>query len=238
MRAFVGLCPHKTRTEARTMASIIPYKDGRWRALVEVGGQRASKVFRTQREAKAWAAATERELLRRAHESRTVFDLLLRYGAEVTPTKGSARTKTLHIHALLRDFPALAAMGLSERYSHKLASLRCEHCSKLAQQLRLEVARDLLESTAGELLPLASINRLPGRINDPAHFSRVFQQRFALSPRQYRRPGGHVPRNFRLNPPLPDRRPLPGRAGSAPGSGAVRRWIPGCRPARCVPAAS
>ncbi|MEX3527297.1 MAG: hypothetical protein VB143_08595 [Burkholderia sp.] len=45
------------------MASISQHKDG-WRAQVYVLGQRDSKVLRTQREAKAWAAARELELRR------------------------------------------------------------------------------------------------------------------------------------------------------------------------------
>ncbi|HZZ11382.1 MAG TPA: integrase, partial [Paraburkholderia sp.] len=43
------------------MASITPYKDG-WRAQISVLGERDSGTFRTQREAKAWAAAREHEI--------------------------------------------------------------------------------------------------------------------------------------------------------------------------------
>lgn len=43
------------------MASITPHK-GRWRAFVYVGGKRATKVLRTEREALAWAKAKEGEL--------------------------------------------------------------------------------------------------------------------------------------------------------------------------------
>ena len=43
------------------MASIVPYRD-RWRAHIYVGGQRESGTFRTERDARAWAARRECEL--------------------------------------------------------------------------------------------------------------------------------------------------------------------------------
>src|SRR5688572_7836401 len=43
------------------MASVTRHKGG-WRAFVYVGGQRATKVLRTEREANTWAAAKELEL--------------------------------------------------------------------------------------------------------------------------------------------------------------------------------
>jgi integrase len=98
------------------MASITPHKDG-WRAQVYVAGERDSKVFRTQREAKAWASAREIELKRRkttpAGELHTVRDMLKRYGEEVSPLKRGERAELLRLNAFVRDFPDIADLKLS-----------------------------------------------------------------------------------------------------------------------------
>lgn len=99
------------------MASISPHKDG-WRAQVYVKGERDSQVFRTQREAKTWAAAREIELRRKqstpAAEQHTVRDMLERYGREISPKKEGARAELLRINAFLRDFQKLADLTLAE----------------------------------------------------------------------------------------------------------------------------
>lgn len=99
------------------MASISPHKDG-WRAQVYVKGERDSQVFRTQREAKAWAAAREIELRRKqttpAAEQHTVREMLERYGREISPKKEGSRAELLRINAFLRDFPGLADLTLDE----------------------------------------------------------------------------------------------------------------------------
>lgn len=123
-----------------------------------------------------------------------------------------------YIDAHLFDADALSpaqcarAIGLSERYLHKLASLRGERFSKMVQHLRLDAARALLENAAGESPSVASIAYQCG-FNDPAHFSRVFRQRFALSPRECRRPGGR-------SAELP---PQPATSGSTPATGTRRK---------------
>ena len=55
-----------------TVASITPYKDG-WRAQIKIGDARDSQTFRTQREAKAWAANRETEI--RAQKGRDPGEL-------------------------------------------------------------------------------------------------------------------------------------------------------------------
>lgn len=77
------------------------------------------------------------------------------------------------------------AVGISERYLHKLASLRGESLGRLVQHRRLDAARALLENAACETQSIASVAYQCG-FNDPAHFSRVFRQRFGMSPRQSR----------------------------------------------------
>lgn len=99
------------------MASISPHKDG-WRAQVYVRGERDSQVFRTQREAKAWAAAREIELRRRQDTApadlHTVGDMLKRYGEEVSPQKRGSRAELLRVQAFTRDFPHITALPLSQ----------------------------------------------------------------------------------------------------------------------------
>jgi integrase len=109
------------------LASITQQKNG-WRAQVYVSGERDSKVFRTQREAKAWASTREIELRTRkttpAAELHTVGEMLKRYGEEISPQKRGERAEQLRITALVRDFPDLASMRLSEVRTPHLAAWR------------------------------------------------------------------------------------------------------------------
>lgn len=109
------------------MASITAHKDG-WRAQVYVAGKRASKVFRTQREAKAWSAQKEHELATQRDappaELYTLHQLLTRYAEEVSVQKGGARAEQLRIQALLRDFPDLATKPLATIKTPDLAAWR------------------------------------------------------------------------------------------------------------------
>lgn len=95
------------------MASISRHKGGH-RAQVYVRGRRKSKIFRTLREAQAWAAATEAKLSAPTGERHTVRELIERYVAEVIPRKKGAGHEEHQALAFLRDFPALAAKKLSE----------------------------------------------------------------------------------------------------------------------------
>lgn len=90
------------------------------------------------------------------------------------------------------------AIGMSERYLHKLAALRGQRFGRLVQHLRLDAARTLLENAVGESQSVASIAYQCG-FKDPAHFSRVFRQRFAMSPRQCRIHGTGC--DYRVNRP-------------------------------------
>ncbi|CAB3916276.1 MULTISPECIES: tyrosine-type recombinase/integrase [Achromobacter] len=109
------------------MASITPHKNG-WRAQVYVSGVRDSKILRTQREAKAWAAAREFELRqskeRPADELHTVRQMLERYVEEISIGKQGARHEGLRIQAFLRDFPDLADKTLSQFTTPDLANWR------------------------------------------------------------------------------------------------------------------
>ncbi len=109
------------------MASITPHKNG-WRAQVYVSGVRDSKVLRTQREAKAWAAAREIELQQEKGAApadlHTVRQMLERYADEVSVGKQGARHEGLRIQAFLRDFPDLADKTLSQFATPDLAAWR------------------------------------------------------------------------------------------------------------------
>jgi integrase len=94
------------------MASILRGADGRYRAHVYVQGRRKSKVFRTKREADAWAAQTETGL-RTAQaalpgERHTLADALKRYRDEVSSTKRGERGERSRINGFLESpaFPS------------------------------------------------------------------------------------------------------------------------------------
>lgn len=109
------------------MASITPHKNG-WRVQVYVKGLRDSKVCRTQRAAKAWAASRELELQSESEKTPaqryTVAQMLARYGEQVSPQKGGARAEQLRLTAFIRDFPDLAALPLAEFKTPQLAQWR------------------------------------------------------------------------------------------------------------------
>ncbi len=87
------------------MASIKPHKQG-YRAQVYVLGLRDSGIFRTLREANAWAAARETELRANAKKSpkekRTLRELFEKYRDEVSPTKDGATWEILRINKFLK----------------------------------------------------------------------------------------------------------------------------------------
>ena len=109
------------------MASITSYKDG-WRAQIYVHGERDSRTFRTQREARAWAAAREHEIRQKKGKSpaecHTVRQMLERYDEKVIPSKRGSRPESLRLRAFLRNFPDLADKTLAEFTTPDLAAWR------------------------------------------------------------------------------------------------------------------
>lgn len=92
------------------MASIQPTPNGQYRAQVCVRKHRRSDTFRTLREAKIWAAATETELrslpdneLKPGH---TLQDALDRFGEEVSPTHRGERWEIIRLGRLAKSLPA------------------------------------------------------------------------------------------------------------------------------------
>lgn len=78
------------------------------------------------------------------------------------------------------------AVGISERYLYRLASLRGITFSRLVKHRRLETARALLEHPASRHVSIASVAYQCG-FTEPAHFSRAYRQHFGQSPRQSRK---------------------------------------------------
>jgi integrase len=78
-----------------------------YRAQIYVKGQRDSQVFRTKREADAWASARETELrsnaARAPKERHTLKDAIERYRDEVVETKRGARWETIRFNKFLDD---------------------------------------------------------------------------------------------------------------------------------------
>lgn len=91
------------------MASVQQHK-GKYRAQVAVKGVRKSATFRTRREAHAWAAAVEADLIAQAdlapQDKHTLGDLLRKYGDEVSPSKRGARWEVIRLAAMTRAMPA------------------------------------------------------------------------------------------------------------------------------------
>ncbi|KVE39594.1 hypothetical protein WS68_20005 [Burkholderia sp. TSV86] len=85
-------------------------------------------MFRTQREAKAWAAAREHEMRQRKDispaELHTLRETLERYDSEVIPSKRGARPESLRLRAFLRNFPDLADKKLADVKTPDLAAWR------------------------------------------------------------------------------------------------------------------
>ncbi len=95
-----------------------------------------------------------------------------------------------HVERHLFDADALLpascarAIGISERYLHRLFAQRGHRFSRFVMDRRLDAARGLL-GCAGNGLSIASVAYQCGFL-DPAHFSRLFKRRYGLSPRDYR----------------------------------------------------
>lgn len=99
------MIPHVLRIDLR-MASIKKYKDG-YRAQICILGERDSQVFRTLREANAWASMRETELRSNAKKSpkdkHTLRELLEKYRDEVSPVKRGESWEVVRINKFLRS---------------------------------------------------------------------------------------------------------------------------------------
>lgn len=77
------------------------------------------------------------------------------------------------------------AIGISESYLHRLFAQRGLRYSRYLLDQRLEAAFALLQCSTFKTHSIASVAYQCG-FNDPAHFSRLFKQRFGVSPRNCR----------------------------------------------------
>lgn len=105
------------------MASVGKHGRG-YRAQVYVKGRRASKVFRTQREASAWAHAMEGELEQAPAGRHTLQQMLEHYIKTVMPDKAGGDLEARQARAFLRDFPDLAAKKLADLDTPDFAAWR------------------------------------------------------------------------------------------------------------------
>lgn len=87
------------------MPSITKHNDG-YRVQVQVGTNRASKVFPTKARAQTWAQETAIELRKRAAggvDDRLLFsDILEKYAQEVSPKKKGVKWETVRLRAMAR----------------------------------------------------------------------------------------------------------------------------------------
>ena len=115
------------------MASIGKYRDG-YRAQLCVKGVRDSALFRTKREAAAWAMQREHELQNIAAlpigEKFTLLDALRKYAKEVSPLKKGKRWEILRLSLFERQFPV--HLKMSELTTPVLAEWRDARSKQVA----------------------------------------------------------------------------------------------------------
>lgn len=88
-----------------------------WKVEIDRKGFRKSRTFPTKEEGRQWALGEEaalRELPAGKFPNKTLAEAMQRYAAEVSVTKAGQRFEELRLRAIARDFPALAAMPLTE----------------------------------------------------------------------------------------------------------------------------
>jgi len=81
----------------------------------------------------------------------------------------------------LSAFACAQAIGISERYLHRLCAQRGLRFSRTVLDKRLDTAQAMLQCEAYRKQSIASIAYQCG-FKDPAHFSRLFRQRYGMSP--------------------------------------------------------
>ena len=113
------------------MASVGKHGRG-YRAQVYVHGRRASKVFRTQREATAWALAKEQDLESAPADKHTLADLMERYIETVMPAKRGGELEARQARAFLRDFAWLADKRLADLDTPDFARWRDERLKSVS----------------------------------------------------------------------------------------------------------
>lgn len=114
------------------MASFRRNKAGKWEVQIARKGIRRSGTFGSKAEATKWAHSIEGEILggKRGAIDKTFGDLLKKYQAEVTPTKGSARIEEQRIGRILTD--DIANVGLRELTSTEISRWRDERAKVVA----------------------------------------------------------------------------------------------------------
>ena len=85
------------------------------------------------------------------------------------------------------------AIGVSERYLHRLFAQRGLRFSRIVLAKRLEAAHAMLQCEAFREQAIASIAYQCG-FKDPAHFSRLFKERYGESPKSCRSRSQDTPR--------------------------------------------
>ncbi|AOI92120.1 tyrosine-type recombinase/integrase [Burkholderia pseudomultivorans] len=109
------------------MASVTKHKS-QWRAQIYVRGTRESKIFRTKREAEAWAATRETTLREQETltpaQRHTVRELFEKYSTDVSEGKRGAIEETARIRAFIREFPDIADLTLDRVDSAVLGKWR------------------------------------------------------------------------------------------------------------------
>lgn len=164
------------------MASIKPHKDG-YRAQLCVLRVRDSGVFRTKREASAWAAVREAEIRadskKSPSEKHTLLDALRKYSNEVSPKKQGKVKEQVRLVAFERLLPVnkpIGAISTTELAKWRDDRLKVVKPGSVIRDFTLlshvfEVARR--EWRWIETNPIADVLRPPS----PDHRARVISRR-------------------------------------------------------------
>lgn len=125
------------------MASIVPHRDG-WRAHLHVEGKRESRLFRTKREARAWADQREEEL--KAGGAAVTFTQAAERWMELKlPTLDSAvNQRTVEASIRTHVLPAIGASKLTEITRRELIDIvralanagKIETAHRIGQRIR------------------------------------------------------------------------------------------------------
>ena len=118
--------------EVLAVASIRKTDTG-YRAEIYVNGRRKSKRFKTQKEAKVWAAETEIELANAKEgtdPTRTVLNVFTKYAKEVSSKKRTGRNEQVRLERLGRD--SIAKLKLIDLKPGDLAQWRDKRLAEVS----------------------------------------------------------------------------------------------------------
>ena len=143
------------------MATIRQRGPYQWQAKVRRAGYpQQSKTFETKREAEAWAAVIESEMVRsvfvdRSQSEKTSFEEVIQsYITDVAPSHKGAQSETLRLQAFVRDFPDLAVRKMATLKTHDFECYRDKRLQSVSAgtvKRELNLLHSVIESVRKKL---------------------------------------------------------------------------------------